>query len=45
MTGSVKNILLPYMWEEIDDITRLLIEENWVVKWSGMNATNYIVLK
>ncbi len=33
------------MYEEISDITRLLVEDNWLVPWTGMNPTNFIFTK
>jgi len=33
------------MYEEISDITRLLVEDNWLVPWTGMNPTNLIFTK
>lgn len=31
------------MFEEVSDITGLLVEDNWLVQWSGMNPTNIIM--
>lgn len=33
------------MGEEMSDITRLLVEDSWLVPWTGMNPTNIIVTK
>ncbi|MBO5449726.1 MAG: sigma-70 family RNA polymerase sigma factor [Ruminococcus sp.] len=33
------------MYEEISDMTRLLVEDNWLVPWTGMNPTNLIFTK
>ena len=33
------------MGEEMSDITRLLVEDSWLVPWTGMNPTNVIITK
>ena len=33
------------MGEEMSDITRLLVEDSWLVSWTGMNPTNIIITK
>ncbi|MCH5193580.1 MAG: sigma-70 family RNA polymerase sigma factor [Oscillospiraceae bacterium] len=33
------------MGEEMSDITRLLVEDSWLVPWTGMNPTNIIITK
>ena len=32
------------MYDEMSDLMRILVEENWLVPWTGMNPTNQIVL-
>lgn len=41
----VKDMMIMPMFEEISDITRMLVEENWLVQWTGMNPTNLIITK
>lgn len=41
----VKDMMITQMYEEVSDITRLLVEENWLVQWTGMNPTNIIYTK
>jgi len=40
----VKDMMLTQMEEEVGDITRILVEENWIVRWTGMNPTNLIII-
>lgn len=40
----VKDMMLTQMEEEVSDITRILVEDNWVVRWTGINPTNLIRL-
>ena len=39
----VGDMMICPMYEEISSITRLLVEDNWIVPWSGMNPTNIIL--
>ena len=39
----VKDMIGIQMGEEMSDITRLLVEDSWLVPWTGMNPTNVIV--
>ncbi|MGN1340087.1 MAG: hypothetical protein ACI4WS_07330 [Oscillospiraceae bacterium] len=42
----VDDMMISPMKEEMSDITRLLIEEGWIVPWTaGMNPTNIIITK
>lgn len=41
----VNGMIITQMYEEISDITRLLVEDSWVVPWTGMNPTNIIYTK
>lgn len=41
----VKDMMLTQMEEEVGEITRMLVEENWLVQWTGMNPTNLIITK
>lgn len=34
-----------HMGEEMSDITRLLVEDSWLVPWTGMDPTNIIITK
>lgn len=39
------NMIGTQLFEEISDITRLLVEDSWLVPWTGMNPTNLIFTK
>lgn len=39
----VKDMMLTQMEEEVSDITRILVEDNWIVRWTGFNPTNLII--
>lgn len=41
----VSDMIGTQMGEEMSDITRLLVEDSWLVPWTGMNPTNIIVTK
>lgn len=41
----VKDMIIMPMYVEVSDITRMLVEENWLVQWTGMNPTNLIITK
>ena len=41
----VEDMIGTQMGEEMSDITRLLVEDNWLVPWTGMNPTNVIITK
>lgn len=39
------DMILLSMGEEMSDLTRLLVEDGWLVQWTGMNPTNIIYTK
>ena len=39
-----KDMIVSPMYDEMSDLMRILVEENWLVPWTGMNPTNQIVL-
>lgn len=41
----VKDMIGMQMGEEMSDITRLLVEDSWLVPWTGINPTNIIITK
>lgn len=41
----VEDMIGTQMGEEMSDITRLLVEDSWLVPWTGMNPTNIIITK
>lgn len=41
----VEDMTSTQMGEEMSDITRLLVEDSWLVPWTGMNPTNVIITK
>lgn len=41
----IRDMIGTQMGEEMSDITRLLVEDSWLVPWTGMNPTNIIVTK
>lgn len=41
----VDDMIGTQMGEEMSDITRLLVEDSWLVPWTGMNPTNVIITK
>ena len=45
ITPYIKDMMNVPMYEEISDITRLLVEDSWLIPWTGMDATDIIVTK
>ena len=39
----IRDMIGIQMGEEMSDITRLLVQDSWLVPWTGMNPTNIIV--